>query len=447
MKLLSAFISAFKTPDLRKKLLFTLVIIAIYRLGATLPSPGVSFSNVQKCLDAVSNSGNRDLFTLLNLFSGGALLQLSVFALGIMPYITASIILQLLTVVIPRLETLKKEGQAGQAKITQYTRYLTLGLAILQASAFVALARSGQLFGNNSVCNDNPIIPTTKVPSYLTLAVLVITMTAGTGVIMWLGELITDRGVGNGMSVLIFTSIAARLPTEGASIQQNKGWPTFFGILGIGLVVIAFVVFLEQAQRRVPVQYAKRMIGRRMYGGTSTYIPLKVNQAGVIPVIFASSLLYLPQLIVSLAGQNSTNKVVLFINRHLGQSAQGDYVYIMLFFLLILFFTYFYVSITFNPTEVADNMKKYGGFVPGIRPGKPTAEYLEFILSRITLPGALYLALIAVLPNLFINLVGGNKQNFPFGGTAVLIIVGVGLETVKQIESQLMQRNYEGFLR
>jgi preprotein translocase subunit SecY len=445
--LLSAFLSAFKTPDLRKKLLFTLAIIAVYRLGATMPSPGVSYSNVQVCLDAVQNSGQRDLFTLLNLFSGGALLQLSVFALGIMPYITASIILQLLTVVIPRLEQLKKEGQSGQAKITQYTRYLTLGLAILQASAFVALARSGQLFGNNQVCSDNPIIPSSKLPDYLTLAVLVITMTAGTGVIMWLGELITDRGVGNGMSVLIFTSIAARLPTEGISIQQSKGWPTFFGVLGIGLVVIAFVVFLEQAQRRVPVQYAKRMIGRRMYGGTSTYIPLKVNQAGVIPVIFASSLLYLPQLAVSLAGPNSTNKVVVFINRHLGQTAQGDWVYILLFFLLILFFTYFYVSITFNPTEVSDNMRKYGGFVPGIRPGKPTAEYLEFILSRITLPGALYLALIAVLPNLFISMVGGNKQNFPFGGTAVLIIVGVGLETVKQIESQLMQRNYEGFLR
>jgi preprotein translocase subunit SecY len=448
-KLLSAFLSAFRTPDLRKKLLFTLFMIAIYRLGATMPSPGVSYGNVQKCLDAVNNSDQSGVFTLLNLFSGGALLQLSVFALGIMPYITASIILQLLTVVIPRLEQLRKEGQSGQAKITQYTRYLTLGLAILQASAFVALARSGRLF--NGACDQTqyPIIPDVSahgVPQWLTLSVLVITMTAGTGVIMWLGELVTDRGVGNGMSVLIFTSIAARLPQEGYQIWQKNKY-TFAVVIGVGLLVIAFVVFLEQAQRRVPVQYAKRMIGRRMYGGTSTYIPLKVNQAGVIPVIFASSLLYLPQLAISFAGQNSTNAVVLWINRHI--VSQSDWVHIVLYFMMIVFFTYFYVSITFNPTEVSDNMRKYGGFVPGIRPGKPTAEYLDFILSRITLPGALYLGVISILPNLFIGLVGGGTalQNFPFGGTAVLIIVGVGLETVKQIESQLMQRNYEGFLR
>jgi preprotein translocase subunit SecY len=448
-KLLSAFLSAFRTPDLRKKLLFTLFIIALYRLGATLPSPGVSYGNVQQCLNDVQNSDQSGVFTLLNLFSGGALLQLSVFALGIMPYITASIILQLLTVVIPRLEQLRKEGQSGQAKITQYTRYLTLGLAILQASAFVALARSGRLFNNACDQSKYPIIPNTGshgVPLWLTLSILVITMTAGTGVIMWLGELVTDRGVGNGMSVLIFTSIAARLPSEGSQIWQKNKW-TFVVVMGVGLLIIAFVVFLEQAQRRVPVQYAKRMIGRRMYGGTSTYIPLKVNQAGVIPVIFASSLLYLPQLAISFAGQNSTNKVVLWINRNI--VTQSAAVHIILYFLMIVFFTYFYVSITFNPTEVSDNMRKYGGFVPGIRPGKPTAEYLDFILSRITLPGALYLGIIAILPNLFIGLVGGGTalQNFPFGGTAVLIIVGVGLETVKQIESQLMQRNYEGFLR
>jgi preprotein translocase subunit SecY len=446
--LYAAFLSAFKTPDLRKKLLFTLAMIAVYRLGATLPSPGVSYGNVQKCIDIV-NRGDTGVFTLLNLFSGGALLQLSVFALGIMPYITASIILQLLTVVIPRLEQLRKEGQSGQSKITQYTRYLTLGLAVLQASAFVALARSGQLFGDQCDQKQYPIIPNTAqmkggLPLWLTITTLVITMTAGTGVIMWLGELVTDRGVGNGMSVLIFTSIAARLPSEGASVWQKNKF-TFFLIIAIGLVIIGFVVFLEQAQRRVPVQYAKRMVGRRMYGGTSTYIPLKVNQAGVIPVIFASSLLYLPQLITSFFGAGSTNKVKVFIDRWIVDPSKPSY--ITLYFLLIIFFTYFYVSITFNPTEVADNMKKYGGFVPGIRPGKPTAEYLDFILSRITLPGALYLGIISILPNLFIGLVGGNKQNFPFGGTAVLIIVGVGLETVKQIESQLMQRNYEGFLR
>jgi preprotein translocase subunit SecY len=444
MKLLAAFLSAFRTPDLRKKLLFTLAMIAVYRLGATLPSPGVSYGNVEKCLNLLQNSEQSGVFSLLNLFSGGALLRLSVFALGIMPYITASIILQLLTVVIPRLEQLRKEGQAGQAKITQYTRYLTLGLAILQASAFVALARSGQLFGNQ--CQNDPIIPETKLAMWMTVAVIVVTMTAGTGVIMWLGELITDRGVGNGMSVLIFCSIAARLPYEGYQIFQTSK-TGFVVALGIGVLVITAVVFIEQAQRRVPVQYAKRMIGRRMYGGTSTYIPLKVNQAGVIPVIFASSLLYLPQLGTQLAGPDSTNAVIVFINRYL--VPQNHPVHIATYFLMIIFFTYFYVSITFNPTEVADNMKKYGGFVHGIRPGKPTAEYLDFILSRITLPGALYLGIISVLPNLFIGMIGGNQalQNFPFGGTAVLIMVGVGLETVKQIESQLMQRNYEGFLR
>ncbi|HEY7222135.1 MAG TPA: preprotein translocase subunit SecY [Micromonosporaceae bacterium] len=441
--MLSAFLSAFRTPDLRKKLIFTLAIIAVYRLGATLPSPGVSFARVQTCIDAAQGADTTGVYTLLNLFSGGALLKLSVFALGIMPYITASIILQLLTVVVPRLELLKKEGQSGQAKITQYTRYLTLGLAILQASAFVALARTGQLF--NNACDQQVIPEDTKLGFPLTVVTLVVTMTAGTGVIMWLGELITDRGVGNGMSVLIFTSIAARLPSEGWQIKEVRGLATFFGVIAIGVVVITLVVFIEQAQRRIPVQYAKRMIGRRMYGGTSTYIPLKVNQAGVIPVIFASSLLYLPQLIIGFMDPSNPNHFYRFITDYIINPKH--WLNISLFFLLIIAFTYFYVGITFNPTEVADNMKRYGGFVPGIRPGRPTAEYLGFILSRITFPGSLYLALIAVLPNLFINLVGGNLQNFPFGGTAVLIIVGVGLETVKQIESQLMQRNYEGFLR
>ncbi|SIN21266.1 preprotein translocase subunit SecY [Micromonospora cremea] len=442
--MLSAFLSAFRTPDLRKKLLFTVGIIAVYRLGATLPSPGVSYGNVQKCLDTLQGEST-GVLNLLNLFSGGALLQLSVFALGIMPYITASIILQLLTVVIPRLEQLRKEGQAGQAKITQYTRYLTLGLGVLQASAFVALARSGQLFQNR--CDQFPIIPTgTGIPDWLTLTILVMTMTAGTGMVMWLGELITDRGVGNGMSVLIFTSIAARLPSEGWQIKTSKGWDMFALVIALVLVVITAVTFIEQAQRRIPVQYAKRMIGRRMYGGTSTYIPLKVNQAGVIPVIFGSSLLYLPQLALQFFDQTDPGKTQAWIQNNLVNPSSP--IYIAVYFLLIIFFTYFYVSITFNPTEVADNMKKYGGFVPGIRPGKPTADYLDFILSRITLPGALYLGVISILPNFFfIWLDNQQYQNFPFGGTAVLIMVGVGLETVKQIESQLMQRNYEGFLR
>ena len=446
--MLSAFVNAFRTPDLRRKLLFTIGIIAIYRLGANIPSPGVSYDRVQRCIGVATESDQNGAFTLLNLFSGGALLQLSVFALGIMPYITASIIMNLLRVVIPRLETLYKEGQPGQAKITQYTRYLTLGLAILQSSAFVALARSGQLF--NATAAECPgIIPEqadTGVPTWLMVALVVIVMTAGTGVIMWLGELITERGVGNGMSTLIFSSIAAQLPAEGWRIREQEGDPAFIAMLGIALLIITAVVFMELGQRRIPVQYAKRMIGRRMYGNTSTYIPLKINQAGVIPVIFASSMLYLPQLALQFTESESPGPVYLWIQNNIALPTSP--IYIATYFLLIIFFTYFYISITFNPTDVADNMKKYGGFVPGIRPGKPTADYLDFVLSRITLAGSLYLAIIAILPNFFfIYLNSPTFNNFPFGGVAVLIMVGVGLESVKQIESQLMQRNYEGFLR
>jgi preprotein translocase subunit SecY len=443
--LLSAFVNAFRTPDLRRKLLFTIGIIAIYRLGANVPSPGVSYERIQDCIGTLEAEDTTGVFTLLNLFSGGALLQLSVFALGIMPYITASIIMNLLRVVIPRLEMLYKEGQTGQAKITQYTRYLTLGLAVLQSSAFVALARSGQLFGSPGACPG--VIPDdTVVPSWIMVTLVVIVMTAGTGVIMWLGELITDRGVGNGMSTLIFASIAAQLPAEGWRMRAEEGDVTFTVMIGIALLIITAVVFMELGQRRIPVQYAKRMIGRRMYGNTSTYIPLKINQAGVIPVIFASSMLYLPQLGLQFAETETPGPVFLWIQNNIALPTSP--IYIITYFLMIIFFTYFYVSITFNPNDVADNMKKYGGFVPGIRPGKPTAEYLDFVLSRITLAGSLYLAIIAVMPNFFfIYLQSDVFINFPFGGVAVLIMVGVGLESVKQIESQLMQRNYEGFLR
>jgi preprotein translocase subunit SecY len=439
---LSAFRSALATPDLRRKILFTLMIIAVYRIGATLPSPGVSYPNVQACIANVKDQG---VFQLLNLFSGGALLQLSLFALGIMPYITASIIIQLLTVVIPRFEQLKKEGQAGQGKLTQYTRYLTVGLAILQATGIVAMADRGQLFGNckDSAGNTISIIPHNSV---FDLAIIVVTMTAGTSLIMWLGELITERGIGNGMSLLMFVNIAARIPFEGANILNNKGGLVFTIVCAFGFFIIVSVVFVEQGQRRIPVQYAKRMIGRRMYGGTSTYLPLKVNQAGVIPVIFASSLLYLPDLISRLVGTSQNNWWQRFIASYL--SKQSNWVHISVYFALIIFFTYFYITITFNVNERADEMKKFGGFIPGIRPGRPTAEYLSFVLSRITLPGSIYLGIIAVLPNFFLDVTGqGQNQNFPFGGTAVLIMVGVGLDTVKQIESQLMQRNYEGFLR
>ncbi len=435
--MLSAFVSAFRTPDLRKKLLFTLGMIILYRLGSAVPTPNTSTQGINACIKLANNGSSRDVYALINLFSGGALLRLSAFALGIMPYITASIIIQLLVVVIPRFEQLKKEGQAGQQKLTQYSRYLTIGLAILQSTGFIALARSGQLFPG---CTQSILYK----QDIFTLSTMVICMTAGTGVIMWFGELITDRGVGNGMSILMFTSIAARIPSEGNTILTNGGGFQFTMILILGLAIIAAVVFVEQAQRRIPVQYAKRMIGRRQYGGTSTYLPMKVNQAGVIPVIFASSLLYIPQLISQLQG-NSSSAFQRFVNNYLIN--QGSWFHIAIYFLLIIFFTYFYVSITFNPEERADDMKKYGGFIPGIRPGRPTAEYLQFVLSRITLPGSLYLGIIAVLPNFFISLTGGNNQNFPFGGTAVLIMVGVGLDTIKQIESQLMQRNYEGFLR
>jgi preprotein translocase subunit SecY len=430
---LSAFVRAFKTPDLRRKLLFTLAVMAVFRLGSFIPTPGVSYSNVQTCL-ANAGSGN-DLLGLVNLFSGGALLQLSVFALGIMPYITASIIIQLLRVVIPRFEALHKEGQAGTAKLTQYTRYLTIGLAVLQSTTYVAVARSGNLFPNCAV----PIIPN---DSLITIVLMVITMTAGTGLVMWLGELITERGVGNGMSLLIFTSIAAGFPSSLWAIGKEQGWDVMAIVIAIGLVIMAMIVFVEQSQRRVPVQYAKRMVGRRQYGGTSTYIPMKVNMAGVIPVIFASSLLYLPALVAQFNDPQAG--WVIWIQ---STFVRGDHpLYIIAYFLLIVFFTYFYVAITFNPDEVADNIKRVGGFIPGIRAGRPTAEYLDYILTRITLPGALYLGMVSLIPLIALILINAN-QNFPFGGTSILIVVGVGLETVKQIESQLQQRHYEGFLR
>ena len=431
--MLGAFVSAFRTPDLRKKLLFTLGILAIFRLGSIIPVPGVDYTAIKRCAQQVENEG---IYGLINLFSGGALLQLSIFALGIMPYITASIIIQLLVVVIPRLEALKADGQAGQGTLTQYTRYLTIGLAVLQATGILALARvPGRLF---SGCNEQ-LIPNQSLQQIL---LMILVMTSGTAVVMWLGELITDRGIGNGMSLLIFASIIAGFPGLLYGVYVSRGVFTFLLVLLVALITIAAVVFVEQAQRRIPVQYAKRMVGRRMYGGTSTYIPLKVNMAGVIPVIFASSLLYIPVLLTQLSG-SSTAAWAVWIQTYLAVGAAG---YLILNVILIIFFTYFYVAITFNPTEVADNMKKYGGFIPGIRAGRPTADYLDYVLSRITLPGALYLAVEATIPTIAFNALGVGEQ-FILGGTSLLIMVGVGLDTVKQIESQLQQRNYEGFLR
>lgn len=428
----TALATAFRTPDLRKKIFIVLGLIAIYRLGAMVPTPGVDYSSVQQCLNLVQDNS---LYGLINLFSGGALLQISVFALGIMPYITASIILQLLVVVIPRLEALKKEGQSGQAKITQYTRYLTLALAVLQSTTILTLAREpGRLFQG---CNEQ-LIPNQSLP---VIIAMIIVLTTGCMIIMWFGEIITEKGIGNGMSMLIFVSIIATMPGQFANVFTSSGPLVLTGVVVIGLLVVAAVVFVEQAQRRIPVQYAKRMVGSRQYGGASTYIPLKVNMAGVIPVIFAASLLYIPQLIVQLTG--SQDEWAQWISQNLTTGTEP--LYLVCYFFLIIFFCYFYVTITFDPVEVADNMKKYGGFVPGIRAGRPTAEYLSYVLSRLTFPGSLYLAVVAIVP--FIAFGGlGLGQSFLFGGTSLLIIVGVGLDFVKQLESQLQQRSYEGFL-
>jgi preprotein translocase subunit SecY len=434
MKLNFAWLTdGFRTPDLRRKLIFTLGILALYRLGTQIPTPGVDYTAIQECVALVEGDS---IYGVINLFSGGALLQLSVFALGIMPYITASIIMQLLTVVIPRLEMLKKEGQSGQAKITQYTRYTTIGLGLLQATSIIALARTpGQLLRG---C-PNQLIPNQSITVILTM---VITMTAATALIMWMGELITERGVGNGMSLLIFASIISSIPTQFAAILTINGLFTFLTVVAIGILIIMGVVYVEQAQRRIPVQYAKRMVGRQMFGGSSTYIPLKVNMAGIIPVIFASSILYLPSLLVQLS--QSQNAIAQWISANFANGTEP--VYIITYAVFIIFFAYFYASITFNPEEVAENMKKYGGFIPGIRAGRPTVEYLRYVLSRLMAAGSSYLTVVAVLPFIAFAFLGVGDR-FLFGGTSLLIMVGVGLDTVKQIESQLQQRSYEGFLK
>ena len=439
---LSVFVRAFRTPDLRKKLLFTGAMIVLFRFGAKLPAPGISERNVSYC-SGLSRSGG--VFAILNLLSGNSLLHLTVFAIGILPYITASIIVQLLTQAIPRLETLRKEGQAGQTKITQYTRYVSVGLGLLYAVGYVQAARTGAVFpGSGCGPAFHPLIPD---PTPVTILTMVITMVSGTAVIMWMGELITDRGVGNGMSVLMFTSIMAVIPGE---IEEIYAVKRFFYAAAAVLVIIAvttLIVFIEQGQRRIPVQYAKRITGRRVYGGGSTFIPVKVNQAGVVPVIFASSLLEMPQLAVSSFGnQGHPQGWVTWIGRNLDPAVLvAPYVYFLAFFGLVVGFTFFYVSITFNPDEISDNIRKYGGFVPGIRPGAPTSALLRYVLSRLTAAGSIYLALVAMFPLVALDEMGLG-QDLQLSGVSLLIMVGVGLDIVKQIQSQLEQHSYEGFL-
>ncbi|MBY0796607.1 preprotein translocase subunit SecY [Corynebacterium parakroppenstedtii] len=442
---MSAFLSVFRDPDLRKKILFTITMIILYRIGSQIPTPGVDYSSISDRLHDL-NQDQSSVYSMINLFSGGALLQLSIFAIGIMPYITASIIVQLLTVVIPKFEQLKKEGQSGQAKMTEYTRYLTVGLALLQSAGIVALADRQQLLGEGVQVLDSNV-------GTFGVAMMVLVMTAGAVLVMWLGELITDKGIGNGMSLLIFAGIATRLPADGAAILRGSGGLAFALVVVGVLILVIGVIFIEQGQRRIPVQYAKRMVGRRQYGETSTYLPLKVNQAGVIPVIFASSLIYVPVLITQIVNSSQTNVKNNWWQRDVIQYLQNpaSWQYIILYFALIIFFSFFYVSIQYDPYEQADNMKKYGGFIPGVRPGRPTAEYLGYVMNRLLFVGSLYLGVIAVLPNILIDMgissSGGTHGSLPFGGTAILILVSVGLTTVQQIESQLMQSNYEGFLK
>lgn len=434
---MNSFVRALRTPELRAKILFTLGLIAIYRLGVFVPTPGFEYTNVMICADQSMTGQGASVMGMVDMFSGGALMQLSIFSLGVMPYITASIIVQLLRVVIPRFEALHKEGQAGTAKLTQYTRYLTIGLAVLQSTTIITLVRSGNFFVGCAL----ELVPDQSIP---TLLLMVLTMTVGTVLIMWMGEMITERGIGNGMSLMIFVSIAAAFPAAMGQIYATQGWLTFSLVILVSLIVMIGVVFVEQSQRRIPVQYAKRMVGRRMYGGTSTYIPIKVNQAGVIPVIFAASILALPQMAASFGDPNA--QWVQWINEHLIMGFSFSWIYALVYVGLIIFFAFFYVSITFNAEEIADNMKKYGGFVPNVRAGKPTERYLTYVINRIQTPGAIYLAVISLIP-LFALVYLGASQDFPLGGASLLIIIGVGLDTVKQIDAKLQQHHYEGILR
>jgi len=436
--MLSIYRNMFKIPDLRAKILFTLAMFAVYRLGATIPVPGID-------LDAVSLFQSQQqaggIYGLINLFSGGALEQFSLFALGIIPYITASIIMQLLTVVIPRLQALQEEGESGRKVITQWTRYMTVILALIQSTGFTFLFHSGRFTGGIDL-----------IPNYTAgrVVLIVLTMTAGTAMVMWLGELITQRGVGNGMSLIIFISILSQFPFVFSQIYGQTwavGLPTrFLVIMVIFLAMIGSIIFVDQGQRRIPIQFAKRVRGRRVMGGQSTYIPLKVNTAGVIPVIFATSVLLIPSLIITAIPSDAAwiQAIFRWVNENLGAGATAvSWWYILILFALIVFFTYFYTAIQFDPEQQAEMIQRQGGFIPGVRPGRQTAKHLAFILNRITLPGSIFLATIAVLPAIA-GAVWGIQ--IAFSGVSILIVVGVALETMKQIESQLTMRNYEGIL-
>ena len=431
-------IQALKTKELRNKILFTLGIIIIYRLGSFIPTPGVDYTVVQQCAGKMNNA-SENFIGLVNLFSGGAMLQLSIFALGVMPYITASIVIQLLRVVIPRFEALHKEGQSGEAKLTQYTRYLTIGLAVLQSTTILVTARSGALF--NYQCSQ--VVPDGSVWN---LVVMVLIMTGGTGLIMWMAELVTDKGLGQGMSILIFMSICSgflpQLWEIGWGTNGTDGnWGKFAAVVGTLLVIMILVIYVELAQRRIPVQYTRRMIGRKMYGGSSTYLPLKINMSGVIPPIFASSILAVPTLIAQFG--NSDQSWVKWINSNLANTTSVWY--IALYALMIVFFCFFYTEITFNPDETADNMKQYGGFIPGIRAGSATSNYLSYVMNRLNTVGAVYLLFVALIPTVLIMALNLNTK-LPFGGTTILIIAGVGLDTLRQAKAQTEQFQYAGFL-
>ena len=432
--MLSRLRNMFRVPDLRNKILFTIAIVLVYRLGTHIPVPYVDFAQIKELKRTADASG---VVGFLDLFSGGAITSVSIFFLGIMPYITASIIMQLLGVVIPKLEKWQQEGPSGRKKITQWTRYVTMGLALVQSSGLVIALNQGQqgLLGTAGFTGKN------MIPNFngYRAALIVLTWVVGTALVMWLGELITQRGVGNGMSIMIFASVVSVLPAQGGSVFAEKGWFTGVVIILIGIGMIAGIVFVESGQRRIPVQFAKRVVGRRMYGGQSTYIPLKVNQSGVIPVIFAGSILAFPALIATATNLKGLQN---FVSSNL--TNQNSWIYIGMYSLMILFFAYFYTAIAFNPKQQADIIRKQGGFIPGIRPGPPTEKYLAKVLNRITLPGATFLTFIALTPLLVFKF--WDISQFPFGGTALLITVGVALETMKQIDSQLMMRNYEGFL-